>query len=171
MPPIRSIGRINTPNTHAGFAQESLARLPIQEASELPHRPAVRGNSSRSTRDSLGRLFALERQTWIKVRRTQCGQQACDSADEGEQRDGQAEHRRIQRRGVEQQPCAGICLGLVGAWALTRVMESLLFGISTPDLATFAAAPVILVATAALASYVPARRAMRVDPVVALRDE
>jgi putative ABC transport system permease protein len=48
-------------------------------------------------------------------------------------------------------------------------MESLL--ISTTDLATFAAAPVIFVATAVLASYVPARRAMRVDPVVALRDE
>jgi putative ABC transport system permease protein len=76
----------------------------------------------------------------------------------------------VLRQGLELT-IAGVCLGLVGAWALTRVMESLLFGISTTDLPTFAAVPVILVVTAVLASYMPARRAMRVDPVVALRDE
>jgi predicted permease len=76
----------------------------------------------------------------------------------------------VLRQGLELT-IAGVCLGLVGAWALTRVMESLLFGTSTTDLPTFAAVPVILVATAVLASYIPAGRAMRVDPVVALRDE
>ena len=66
---------------------------------------------------------------------------------------------------------AGIAAGLLAAWALTRVMASLLFGVSTTDLTTFGAVPVLLLATAMLASYLPARRAMRIDPVIALRDE
>ena len=61
--------------------------------------------------------------------------------------------------------------GALGAAALTRVMASLLFGVSTTDLVTFSSVPVILMATAMLASYIPALRATRVDPVVALRDE
>jgi predicted permease len=65
----------------------------------------------------------------------------------------------------------GIVLGILGAIALTRVMASLLFGVSTTDLPTFAMVPVILAAVAALATYLPAWRATRVDPVVALRDE
>jgi len=66
---------------------------------------------------------------------------------------------------------AGVVVGLLGAVALTRVMASLLFSVSTTDLTTFAMVPLLLIATAMLASYVPAQRAMRVDPVVALRDE
>ena len=50
-------------------------------------------------------------------------------------------------------------------------MASLLFGVSATDLATFTAVPLILIATAMIASYIPALRATRVDPVVALRDE
>jgi predicted permease len=65
----------------------------------------------------------------------------------------------------------GIVIGLIGAVALTRVMASLLFGVSTTDPLTFLAVPLLLVATAVLASYVPARRATRVNPVVVLRDE
>jgi predicted permease len=65
----------------------------------------------------------------------------------------------------------GIAAGLLVAWALTRVMASLLFGVSATDLATFGAVPLLLLATAMLASYLPARRAMRIDPVIALRDE
>jgi putative ABC transport system permease protein len=70
-----------------------------------------------------------------------------------------------------QLTIAGIVLGLIGAGALTRVMSSLLFGISATDLVTFAAVPVMLAAVALLASCIPALRATRVDPVVALRDE
>jgi predicted permease len=85
-----------------------------------------------------------------------------------------AERRRILvmvlRQGLELT-VAGSILGVIGAVALTRVMASLLFGVSATDLATFTTVPFILIATAMVASYIPALRATRVDPVVALRDE
>ena len=62
-------------------------------------------------------------------------------------------------------------LGLVGAALMTRVMASLLFGVSATNLATFASVPLTLVVIALLASYIPALRATRVDPVIALREE
>ena len=65
----------------------------------------------------------------------------------------------------------GIAAGLIGAMALTRVMAGLLFGISATDIVTFSAVPLILGGIALLACYLPARRATRVDPVVALRNE
>jgi ABC-type antimicrobial peptide transport system permease subunit len=85
-----------------------------------------------------------------------------------------AERSRIQRMVLRQGmelTGAGIVLGLIGAAALTRVMASLLFGVTTTDVATFATVPLVLLTTAMLACYVPARRATRVDPVTALRDE
>lgn len=65
----------------------------------------------------------------------------------------------------------GIVLGLMGALALTRVLGSLLLGIGTTDPVTFIGVPILLVAVALLACYIPARRAARVDPLVALRHE
>jgi predicted permease len=76
----------------------------------------------------------------------------------------------VLRQGLELS-AAGIVVGLLGAVALTRVMASLLFGVSATDLGTFVIVPLMLIAIALLASYVPAWRATRVDPVVALRDE
>ena len=66
---------------------------------------------------------------------------------------------------------AGVIMGLVAAALLTRVMTSLLFGVKPMDVVTFATVPLVLIATAMLASYLPAWRATRVDPVTALRDE
>ena len=62
-------------------------------------------------------------------------------------------------------------LGLLAAFALTRVMQGLLFGVSATDPATFARWPAVLSMAALLASYLPARRAARLDPAAVLREE
>ncbi len=65
----------------------------------------------------------------------------------------------------------GVMLGLAGALALTRVMTHLLFEVSATDPAVFALVPTILIAVASLACCLPARRASKVDPIVALRHD
>jgi putative ABC transport system permease protein len=66
---------------------------------------------------------------------------------------------------------AGVAIGAAGSLALTRTVRSLLFGVSAYDPVTFVAVALVLVGAALLACYFPARRATRVDPVVALRCE
>ncbi len=66
---------------------------------------------------------------------------------------------------------AGIAIGLVGAFGAVQILRSLLFGISASDPLTFAAVPLLLAAVAAIASYVPAWRAARIDPTVTLRTD
>jgi ABC-type antimicrobial peptide transport system permease subunit len=65
----------------------------------------------------------------------------------------------------------GAVIGLAGAYAATRVMSNLLFGVTPTDLATFIAVPPLLLLVALVACLIPARRATRVDPLIALRYE
>jgi putative ABC transport system permease protein len=65
----------------------------------------------------------------------------------------------------------GLVLGLAGAFALTRVFASLLLGVGTTDPLTFVGVAALLVVIALLACWIPARRATKVDPLVALRQE
>jgi predicted permease len=65
----------------------------------------------------------------------------------------------------------GLAVGLFGAWGLSRVLASLLYGVSTTDLATFGATTLLLALVALAATWVPALRASRVDPVEALKSE
>jgi ABC-type antimicrobial peptide transport system permease subunit len=64
----------------------------------------------------------------------------------------------------------GIALGVLGALAVSRLLRGLLYGVEASDPSTFAVVPLVLVVVALAATWLPARRATRIDPVIALRD-
>jgi putative ABC transport system permease protein len=78
--------------------------------------------------------------------------------------------RAVMRQGL-LLTAAGVVVGVVGALSLTRTIKSLLFEVSATDPVVFTAIPVLLVFVSLLACYTPARRATKVDPLIALRDE
>jgi predicted permease len=78
--------------------------------------------------------------------------------------------RMVVRRGAALT-VSGLAVGIAAALLLTRLLAGLLYGVTTTDAVTYAAAPAVLLAVALLACWLPARRATRVDPMVALRGE
>ncbi len=78
--------------------------------------------------------------------------------------------RLVVRQGM-RVALAGAAAGLLGALLLTRLMSTLLYGVRSTDPATFVAVTFVLTGVAVVASYIPARRAARIDPLVALRHD
>lgn len=78
--------------------------------------------------------------------------------------------RMVVRNGTHLA-CIGVVIGLAAAFLLTRLVAGLLYGVGPTDPLTFVCAPIALIAIAVLASYIPARRAANVDPMVTLRQE
>jgi len=76
----------------------------------------------------------------------------------------------VLRQGVTLA-VAGATVGLIAAFALTRLFASLLFRVQATDPVIFVAVPLVLIAVSVLATWLPARRAARVDPIIALRAE
>jgi ABC-type antimicrobial peptide transport system permease subunit len=101
---------------------------------------------------------------WVRLRTPEIGIRMALGADQ------KNIFRLVLSRGL-QFIFAGLALGIGGALAATRLLASLLFGVTPSDPATFAAIAALLFLVALFACWLPAQRAMRVDPIIALRYE
>jgi putative ABC transport system permease protein len=101
---------------------------------------------------------------WVRLRMPEIGIRMALGADQ------KNIFRLVLSRGL-QFIFAGLALGIGGALAATRLLASLLFGVTPSDPATFAAIAALLFLVALFACWLPAQRAMRVDPIIALRYE
>jgi putative ABC transport system permease protein len=101
---------------------------------------------------------------WVDQRTREIGIRMALGADRGR-------ILRLVAREFGVMVSVGLAIGLAGAFALTRVLNSLLFGVTATDVTTFALIPLVLAAIAVAATYLPARRATRVEPIVAVRAE
>jgi putative ABC transport system permease protein len=81
------------------------------------------------------------------------------------------EIRNLLLRQAMRPVLVGVLVGVAGCGAVSQVLSSMLFGLSAHDPIAFLAVPLLLLAVALVACFIPARRAMRVDPMVALRYE
>ncbi|HKI95170.1 MAG TPA: FtsX-like permease family protein, partial [Gemmatimonadales bacterium] len=101
---------------------------------------------------------------WVSRRRREIGIRMALGAD-------RAHVLRLVGRELVAMVGVGLVVGIVGALALSRLMRGMLFGVAPTDVPTFLAIPLIMLAVAVLAAYLPARRAVRVEPSTALRYE
>ena len=99
---------------------------------------------------------------------------ACQTREIGIRMALGAQPRDVLRRlagGVGKMALAGIALGIAASLGTSRLISTLLFGVRATDPLTFGVVVAVLISVVAIAAYLPARRAMRVDPVIALRHE
>jgi len=164
---IRTAG---DPMRLADAVREAIWRVdPLQPVSNVRPMEALLEDetSSRSEQTSLLGGFAalaLVLAYTVAQRRRELGIRMALGASAGEV------VRMVVRQGLTMW-AVGIGIGAVAALAMTRALAALLFGVSATDPATFAAVALVLGAVSLLASYVPARQAARVDPMIALRSE
>jgi len=101
---------------------------------------------------------------WVERRTSEIGIRVALGAD-------RADILHLVSREFAVMVALGLALGLGGAFALTRLLAGMLFGVSATDLATFGGIPLVLAAAALAATLAPLRRATRIEPLVALRYE
>jgi putative ABC transport system permease protein len=157
------------------IVRELIPDLPLSDATTLVglvHRRSDRQRGLSTTLASFGALALLLAGVGlhgvvgfaVARRRREIGLRMALGAGRG------AVVRQFVGQGV-RMALAGVAVGIVPAAILTWLLSSFLFGIRLSDLTTFAAVAILLVAVAALAGYLPARRAARVDPMTAIRSE